>query len=100
MASTHNRAAQIDAATLLPDTQTAVSMYRASGGMLGDVAGFGVDPLHNDPELIAERQRLMEDNMPTPEQLFGWTVNSIVDPFKQSLQFMIDQTLDIERRFL
>ena len=94
MAIGNNRTAQIDCDALLPDTQTAITLYRASDGRLGEELGFGIDPLRNEPALIEERQRLMAENVPSPKLLFGWIVNGVTQPF------MIEQTKDLEGRFL
>ena len=72
-------------------------MYRANGGHLTSVSGFGSDPLAESRELLLQRQRLMEQNIPSPRDLFGWTVNGFTQPFADSVKYMIDVTTDLER---
>lgn len=96
LALENNRAAQIDS-SLIPDVSSAISLYQASGGQLGGVTGFGVDPLADSPELVQERQTIMETSIPSPEELFGWTVNGMFQPFSDSLKYMIDVSMDLQR---
>lgn len=96
MALQNCRAAQIDS-RLVPDVSNAVSLYQASGGRLGTETGFGVDPLSTYPELIRQRQEAMESSIPSPEELFGWTVNGLFQPFSDSLKYMIDITTDLSQ---
>ena len=98
LALENNRAARIHS-NLVPDVSNAVSLYQASGGRLGAETGFGVDPLAGSLALIQERQAAMESNIPSPEELFGWTVNGLFQPFSDSLKYMIDVSTDL-RRFL
>lgn len=96
MALDNCRAAQIDS-RLIPDVSNAVSLYQASGGRLGAETGFGVDPLSGFPELVRQRQAALESNIPSPEQLFGYTVNGLFQPFSDSLKYMIDVSTDLSR---
>ena len=96
MALDNCRAAPIDS-RLVPDVSNAVSLYQASGGRLGAETGFGVYPLSVSPELIQQRQAAMESNIPSPEELFGHTVNGLFQPFSDSLKFMIDVSTDLSR---
>ena len=96
MALENCRAAQLDS-RLVPDVSNAVSLYQASGGRLGAETGFGVDPLSTSPELIRQRQAAMESSIPSPEELFGWTVNGLFQPFSDSLKCMIDVSTDLSR---
>ena len=68
--------AQIDS-QLVPDMNSAVTLYQGSGGRLSTESGFGVDPLAGYPELVQERQALMEQYLSSPEELFGLTVNGL-----------------------
>lgn len=99
LALRNNRVAQVQR-DLVPNTDTAVSMYEATGGRLGRITGFGVDPLAGEEELIEERCILMETNMPSPDDLFGFTVNNLYQPFSDSLEYMVDITQDLQRRYL
>ena len=72
-------------------------LYQASGGRLGAETGFGVDPLAGSHALIQERQAAMESNIPSPEELFGWTVNGLFQPFSDSLKYIIDVSTDLTR---
>ena len=72
-------------------------MYRANGGQLTSVSAFGTDPLAESRELLLRRQRLMEQNIPSPRDLFGWTVNGFTQPFSDSVKYMFDVTTDLER---
>ena len=94
MALENCKAAQIDS-RLVPDMSNAVSLYQASGGRLGAETGFGVDPLSASPELIQQQQTAMESNIPSPEKLFGCTVNGLFQPFSDSLKYMIDVSTDL-----
>ena len=96
LALENNRVGRLDS-HLIPDVSNAISLYQASGGRLGQESGFGVDPLADSPELIQTWQTAMETNIPSPEQLFGWTVNGIVQPFSDSLKYMIDVSVDLKR---
>ena len=96
LALENNRAAQIHS-SLIPDMSSAISLYEASGGQLGAATGFGVDPLADSPELVQERQTIMETSIPSPEELFGWTVNGVFQPFSDSLKHMIDVSMDLQR---
>lgn len=97
LSAQNNRTARIDA-SIIPDVTTAVSLYEASGGRLEPEREFGVDPLSGCQELIQLRQTMMESSVPSPEQLFSWTVNGLTQPFSDSLEFMIDVTTDLSRR--
>ena len=96
LASQNNRAAVISR-SLIPDVDTAVAMYEASGGHLSTPSGFGTDPIAGSPELLRYRENEMEQNIPSPEDLFGWTVNGITQPFADSLKFMIDTSIHLQR---
>ena len=61
------------------------------------MAQFGSDPLAESPELIQQRQSTLEENIPTPEDLFAFTVNGDYAPFAQSLQFLIQTTIQLQR---
>ena len=84
LADQNNRAGS----SLIPDVDSAVAMYEASGGYLSTPSGFGTDPIAGSPELLYYRQSLMEQNIPSPEDLFGWTVNGSTQPFADSLKYM------------
>ena len=96
MALENCRAAQIDSC-LVPDVSSAVPLYQASGGRLGAETGFGIDPLSASSKLIRQRQTAMESNIPSTEELFGYTVNGLFQPFSDSLKYMIDVSLDLSR---
>ena len=72
-----------------------MSLYQASGGRLGAETGFGVDSLSVSTELIQEWQAAMKSNIPSPEELFGHTVNGLFQPFSDSLKFMINVSTDL-----
>ena len=76
---------------------SAIAMYEASGGHLSTPSRFGTDPIAGSPELLYRRQCLMEQNVPTPEDLFGWTVNGFIQPFADSLKYMIDTSIYLQR---
>ena len=92
----NNRVSQI-ATHLIPNVSDAVALYQASGGRLEMGSTFGVDPLANSPELIQQRQAVMESNIPSPEELFGWTVNGLFQPFSDCVKYMIDISTDLTR---
>ena len=94
LAALNNRAAVISS-SLIPDVGSAIAMYEASGGHLS-TPRFGTDPIAGSPELLHRRQCLMEQNVPTPEDLFGWTVNGFIQPFADSLKYMIDTSIYLQ----
>lgn len=53
---------------------------------------FGIDPLSDSQELFSRRQRELEQNVPTPEELFSQTVNGNYIPFARSLDFLVQTT--------
>ena len=68
--------------TLVPSLFEAITSYESV---------FGSDPLAGHHELLREHQISMDENLPSPEDLFSHVVND----FFQSLQFMIDKTIPI-----
>lgn len=80
----------------MPTLDEAVSSYEASGGSLTYTSSFGCDPLSGHELLQRERQRLMEENIPSPAELFSYVVNGIDAPFAQSVQFMIEKSIEME----
>lgn len=97
LADFNNRAASIDAHQV-PTLQEAVDGYQAAGGTLSPAAIFGSDPLANSPELLLQRQQALEENLPSPDELFSYTVNEFYQPFADSLQQMIQQTTQLSVR--
>ena len=96
LADQNNRAAIIGS-SLIPDVGSAVAMYEASGGHLNTPSGFGTDPIAGSPELLHYRQSLMEQSIPSPENLFSWTVNGSTQPFADSLKYTIDTSIHLQR---
>lgn len=101
----HQLAVQNDRASrisnnCLPSTDTAVSLFEATGGRLGQATIFGRDPLAGHSELIEERRSMMETNIPSPEELFGWTVNDSIQQFSSSIEYMVEITQDLQRRYV
>ncbi len=96
MARQNNHAATIDP-SVVPDTLAGVSLYEREGGHLTMPSVYGRDPLSDSPGLLAQRKALMESNLPSPEQLFSWTVNGSYQPFGDSLKYMIDVTNRLNR---
>ena len=92
----NNRVAPLDL-RLVPTVNDAVTLYEASGGTLERMSTFGVDPLANSPGLIQQRQAAMDSNLPSPEELFGLTVNGFFQPFSDSIKYMIDVSTDLTR---
>ena len=78
--------------SLLPNTEEANRMYRASGGRLTDPSPFGSDPL----EHLGDRKRLREqafsERYPSFNDIFHHLVNGDSAPFKHALLFLIDVT--------
>ena len=97
LAERNNRAARISAGQNIPTVDEAEASYVAAGEHLSPVAHFGSDPLAHSPELIQQSHRAMQQNIPTPEELFAFTVNGDYAPFAQSLQFMIHTTVQLQR---
>ena len=94
LADRNNRVAVISS-SLIPDVDGAIAMYEANGGHLSTPSGFGTDPIAGSPELLCYRQNLMEQDVPSPEDLFGWTVNGLTQPFTDSLKYMIDTSVHL-----
>ena len=99
LASENDRTSKISS-TAIPSTQEAVSLFESTGRQLGQPAIFGSDPLNGHPHLVDERRHLMETNLPSPEELFGSTVNNSIQGFTSAVEYMIDITSDLERRYL
>ena len=72
------------------------SAYEAGGGHLSSPSFFRSDPLMGYEGLQSDRQRAMEENLPTPEELFSFVVNGVDAPLAQSLQFMIHTTTQLQ----
>ena len=89
MAERNNRTARC---TSIPTTDEAIASYTALGGNLTPMTLFGTDPLCGHPELIQERRIQMEQSVPTPEELFAFTVNGNYFPFAHALSFLIQST--------
>ena len=53
---------------------------------------FGEDPLAGHDDLKIIRQRVMDETLPTPQDLFSNVVNGIDLPFAMAIQFMVDKT--------
>lgn len=96
LAECNNQAAKI-AIGQIPTADEATASYTTAGGHLSPMMQFGADPLAYSCELIELRQREMEQNIPTPEELFAFTVNGNYIPFAQSLQFLIKTTKELQR---
>ena len=97
LAENNNQAARIPAGqNIIPTADVAETFYVAAGGHLSPMTLFGSDPLADSPELIQQRQRALEQNIPAPEELFAFTVNGDYAPFAQSLQFMIQTTIRLQ----
>ena len=98
LAENNNQAARIPAGqNIVPTADVAEAFYVAAGGHLSPMTQFGSDPLADSPKLIQQRQRALEQNIPAPEELFTFTVNGDYAPFAQSLQFMIQTTIQLQR---
>lgn len=80
----------------VPTLEEAISDYQSSGGFLSPVMPFGCDPLAAHEALIHERERLMEQNLPTPMNLFSYTVNGIDTPLTQAIEFMIEKSFRLQ----
>ena len=87
----YNHAAILDPSLIL-DTSTAILQYQNSNGHLSLPDRFGFDPLSESPGLLSERKTMMENNLMSPEELFGRVVNNSFQPFADALQYMIDVT--------
>ena len=82
--------------SVVPTLNEAVGAYEASGGFLSPATLFGHDPLVGHEGLQSERQSLMEENLPTPENIFSCVVNGIDTPLVQALQFMIQKSFQLQ----
>lgn len=74
----------------------AVESYESGGGCLTQESSFGVDPLAGCQELQRECQRAMDENIPCPEELFGYVVNGFYTPFYHALEFMIEKSIQLQ----
>ena len=91
LAAGNNHAARIPVLSI-PTLDEAVASYTSLGGHLSPVTLFGTDPLSNSSELLHERERVLEQALPSPEDIFANTVNGDYSIFAQSLTFLIDTT--------
>jgi len=82
--------------SVVPTLGEAVNTYESTGGSISLPSVFGTDPLAGHNALLSERQRLMEENIPTPKDLFSAVVNGVDGPFAYSLQFVVEKTLQLE----
>lgn len=85
-----NRARWIPA-TLLPDPQQAVQMYRDSGGSLTDPAPYGNDPLAENDHKRKIREQSFGERF-SLETVFHKLVNGDYSPFREAVLFYIDVT--------
>ena len=85
-----NRARRIPA-TLLPDPQQAVQMYRDSGGSLTDPAPYGSDPLAENDHKRQIREQSFGERF-SLETVFHKLVNGDYSPFREAVLFYIDVT--------
>ncbi len=96
-AADNNHAARVDPA-IVPDVASAISFYESSGGHLTLPNVYGFDTLAESASLLSQRKHLLETNIPTPEQLFGWTVNGSYEEFAGSLEYMVNITKYLNRQ--
>ena len=95
MAENNNQAARIPAGqNIVPTADVAEAFYVAAGGHLSPMTEFGSesDRLADSPELM-QHAAAPKQNIPAPEELFAFTVNGDYTSFAQSLQFMIQTTI-------
>ena len=76
----------------VPSLSEAVQAYHATGGYLTPPTPFGTDPLSQSPNLLLQRSNTLDGFLPTPEDLFSYTVNGYYQPFASSLLSFIDVT--------
>ena len=95
LAEQNNRASPIHS-SLIPTLDEAVASYSSSGGYLASPSFFGCDPLGGHADLQRERQRLMEQTLPSPQDIFSYTVNGYIPPFAQSLEFMVEKSFQLQ----
>lgn len=89
LAASNNHAYSINP-LLLPSAEDAAISYEAHRGRLTHFQDYCSVPLQHDAHLLQQRKALMEASLPSPEDLFSYTVNNHVLPFTQALCFMID----------
>ena len=77
---------------MVPSLDSAVQAYVALGGHLSPPSTFGRDPLLNSPYLSVQRSHILDSRLPSPEELFGYTVNGYYEPFAASLAYFINVT--------
>ena len=95
LAEQNNQARRVPS-SLIPTLDEAVASYIYSGVHLTPPSFFGCDPLSGHGDLQRERQRLMEQTLPSPMDLFSYTVNGYNTPFEQSLEFMIEKSFQLQ----
>ena len=88
VAERNNHAARLSTRQI-PTADEAIASYV---GHLSAATQFGIDPLSGSPQLFNQRERELEENIPSPEDLFSYTVNGNYLPFAQSLKYLIDTT--------
>ena len=81
--------------SLIPTLDEAVLSYESSGGCLTPLSLFGSDPLAGYEDLQRERQKCMEESIPSPNELFSYVVNGIDSPFSQSVQYMVEKSTQL-----
>lgn len=91
LARENNRARQIHP-SFVPSLDDARASYELNGGNLSAPANFGSDPLSGHQELILQRELFMQNNNPSPENIFAHVVNGSNTSFAHALQTMIDLT--------
>ena len=97
LADQNNRIAAIST-SLIPDVDIAVALYEACGGYLNTPSGFGTDPVGGSPELLRSRQDLMEQNVPSPEDLAG--LSMALPSHLLTHWSMIDTSIHLQRFFI
>ena len=70
----NNQTAQIDL-NLIPDAESAVEEFEATGGHLTLLSSFGEDPLQGNLALVAQREAEFYGRYPDFSQFFHTVVN-------------------------
>jgi len=85
----NNQAVEIDSA-LLPDAEEAVADFEANGGQLTLFSAFGIDPLQDNPSLVAQREAEFHHQFSDFSQFFHTVVNNDYYLFREGILCFID----------
>lgn len=81
---------------VVPTTEDAITSYESQrGGHITRDCTVGIDLLAGSSELMAQRTRLMDHDIPSPAEIFGNVVNGDSRSFLQAIHLMTDTTFTL-----